>query len=491
MIRGGMIAKRGKRKEDMREVFAEVPKKKNSRWKTATGITLILVILLLGVIYACGILYFKDKFFTGTTINSIEASYDTVEEVEQIVASQVAKYRLLVKERGGYEDTIQAADIGYQYAPAGEIRGFKEEQKAYKWPLMLFQSFSYEFASAATYNTAELKTAVDGLTCLKPEMEKAPEDAKLTFNGTTYEMKKEQQGQKVIREKAEAAIKKAIETGKTTVDLEAEDCYEKPKLTSGDPTLRKKYERLYHYTSVRVVYDFGDKKERLDGSTINTWLTVDEDGTVSLDQDAVAEYVYSLAQKYDTYGKTRNFETHDGSYVEVSGGAYGWLIDQNAENEQLLSILKDGRQVEREPVYAQTAATRENCDMGNSYVEVDLSRQHLWMYRDGVVILESDFVSGDTSKGNTTPAGAYALYYKTSPFVLKSDTPGDSYETPVTYWMPFNGGIGFHDANWRGAFGGNIYTYSGSHGCVNLPNWAAAQMYENIEAGYPIICYYR
>ena len=201
MIRGGMIAKRGKRKEDMREVFAEAPKKKNSRWKTATGITLILVILLLGVIYACGILYFKDKFFTGTTINSIEASYDTVEEVEQIVASQVAKYRLLVKERGGYEDTIQAADIGYQYAPAGEIRGFKEEQKAYKWPLMLFQSFSYEFASAATYNTAELKTAVDGLTCLKPEMEKAPEDAKLTFNGTTYEMKKEQQGQKVIREK--------------------------------------------------------------------------------------------------------------------------------------------------------------------------------------------------------------------------------------------------------------------------------------------------
>ena len=67
------------------------------------------------------------------------------------------------------------------------------------------------------------------------------------------------------------------------MDLEAEDCYEKPKLTSGDPTLRKKYERLYHYTSVRVVYDFGDKKETLDGSTINTWLTVDEDGTVSLD----------------------------------------------------------------------------------------------------------------------------------------------------------------------------------------------------------------
>ena len=278
-----------KRKEDMREVFAEAPRKKKNRWKTATGITLLLVCLAVGVIYACGIVYFKDKFFTGTTINSIEASYDTVEEVEAIVAAQVAKYRLLVKERGGHEDTIQAADIGYQYAPSGEIRSFKEDQKAYKWPLMLVKSFSYEFASAATYNTARLKTAVDGLTCFKPEMEKEPEDAKLTFNGTTYELKKEQQGQKVIREKAEAAIKKAIETGKTTVDLEAEDCYEKPGVTSGDPTLRKKYERLYHYTSVRVTYDFGDQKEILDGSTINNWLSVDEDGVVSLDSDAVAE----------------------------------------------------------------------------------------------------------------------------------------------------------------------------------------------------------
>ena len=36
MIRGGMIAKRGKRKEDMREVFAEAPKKKNSRWTNVT-----------------------------------------------------------------------------------------------------------------------------------------------------------------------------------------------------------------------------------------------------------------------------------------------------------------------------------------------------------------------------------------------------------------------------------------------------------------------
>ncbi len=32
-----------------------------------------------------------------------------------------------------------------------------------------------------------------------------------------------------------------------------------------------------------------------------------------------------------------------------------------------------------------------------------------------------------------------------------------SYEQPVTYWMPFNGGIGFHDADWQPYFGGDRY----------------------------------
>ena len=65
-----------------------------------------------------------------------------------------------------------------------------------------------------------------------------------------------------------------------------------------------------------MTYDFGDQKETLDGSAINNWLNVDEDGTVTLDSDAVAEYVYGLAQKYDTYGKTRSFKTRDDGTVD-------------------------------------------------------------------------------------------------------------------------------------------------------------------------------
>ena len=55
--------------------------------------------------------------------------------------------------------------------------------------------------------------------------------------------------------------------------------------------------------------------------------------------------------------------------------------------------------------------------------------------------------------------------------------------------MPFNGGIGFHDATWRGWFGGDIFYWSGSHGCVNMPYSAAEELYGIIEEGVPVIVY--
>ena len=66
---------------------------------------------------------------------------------------------------------------------------------------------------------------------------------------------------------------------------------------------------------------------------------------------------------------------------------------------------------------------------------------------------------------------------------------GEDYETPVTFWMPFNGGIGLHDATWRGRFGGSIYRGNGSHGCVNLPYSAAEKIFKSLSPGEPVVVY--
>ena len=72
------------------------------------------------------------------------------------------------------------------------------------------------------------------------------------------------------------------------------------------------------------------------------------------------------------------------------------------------------------------------------------------------------------------------------------DVQSDAEEpVPVDYWMRFVRGIGFHDATWRYAFGGNIYYANGSHGCVNLPYESARTMFNNTEIGTPVVCYWR
>ncbi len=84
-----------------------------------------------------------------------------------------------------------------------------------------------------------------------------------------------------------------------------------------------------------------------------------------------------------------------------------------------------------------------------------------------------------------TPEGIYAMTYKTRNAILR----GRGYATHVNYWMPFNKGIGLHDATWRSKFGGEIYARSGSHGCVNLPLEAAKSIYEYVGKGFPVICH--
>ena len=132
-------------------------------------------------------------------------------------------------------------------------------------------------------------------------------------------------------------------------------------------------------------------------------------------------------------------------------------------------------------------AQKGSNDIGNSYVEIDLTNQHLYLFKDGDIVLETDFVSGNMSKADcVTPPGVFGLTYKTRNAILR----GTNYETPVNYWMPFNGNVGMHDATWRRAFGGTIYLTSGSHGCINLPLHMAASIYEYVSTGFPVVCYY-
>ncbi len=125
-----------------------------------------------------------------------------------------------------------------------------------------------------------------------------------------------------------------------------------------------------------------------------------------------------------------------------------------------------------------------------TYVYVSIPDQHLTYFKDSKPVLDCPVVTGN-AYGHSTPTGTYTLNYKARNIILKGrEDNGTEYQSFVSYWMAFIGSsYGLHDATWRTNFGGNIYQGSGSHGCVNMPYASAAELYEMIEPGVPVLIY--
>ena len=206
----------------------------------------------------------------------------------------------------------------------------------------------------------------------------------------------------------------------------------------------------------------------------------------------MASYVTEIANRYNDSGNTQTFHSASGKDVVMSTN-YGVHIDRAATVAALTAAITGPRVTEIEPVYTCKPLQYDMPQFGNTFVEVDLTLQHVYFYQDTQCVWDSDCVTGTaTDQEKATPTGVYSLTYKQRDRVLRGKKVNGkySYESPVSYWMPFNGGIGLHDATWRSKFGGTIYQNNGSHGCINLPKDKAAALYNLIDKGTIVVVHY-
>ena len=281
------------------------------------------------------------------------------------------------------------------------------------------------------------------------------------------------------------------------MDLDEAGCYVQPLHTKESLEVQQACDAMNAYLNASVTYEMGlDTPVVVDKTIISQWVTVDENYVVTFHPELIQEWVTQFAQQYDTAGKTRQFTTPDGRATEVSGGTYGWEINEKAEYETLLANVESGETISREPVYVEgkTAASHDAQDWGSTYAEVDLTNQKMWYVKDGEVLMSADVVTGLPKGGRSTPAGVYTILERMQNKVLRGNLRPDGtreYETPVKYWMRVTySGVGFHDATWQSSFGGNVYTYRGSHGCINMSYSDAGKLYELIQVGDPVIMHY-
>lgn len=459
-----------------------------------------------GALILCGIgaylgmaYYYSNKFFPGTSINSFECGDMTVAQCEEQIRQKVEDYSLTVYAKNFEPQTISAEKLGYKYQSDGEIEKALEQQNPLMWIKGYLVKTQYSAAENIVYSKKKVKKQLKKLECMQPENQVQPQDAYIEFQDTLFAIVPGAEGTAIDSDKALELVYSAIDATEKEVNFETGGAYLQPSVREDDESLLERLKILNTYAKASVTHTFGDTNEVLDGVTIKDWYSRDPNGDLYLDGEELKEklrtYVADLAAKYDTVGKTRTFQATSGRTVEVSGGNYGWKINQSSEVDKMYEEILNGEQVVREPIYSSYGSTWVGgSDIGNTYIEVDISEQHMYFYKDGSVILDSEFVSGSmVSDDRKTPSGVCHLTFKTKDFTLRGEKKPDGtyeYEEPVKYWMPFNGGVGFHDAPWRGEFGGDIYKTNGSHGCINLPSEKAGQLYDLIEDGIPIVVFY-
>jgi hypothetical protein len=451
----------------------------------------VVAVFVIG--YLITSIFFMNHFLFQTTINGIDFTGKTVSDVQTYLESQVEAYELTIVHHSGKKEVIDGEEISLEYVSTSEAKELMDAQQSFLWPMYMMKKSEYTLETQVVYNEESLQAKIAGLDAVTGE-QTPPTSAYPRFDGNWYVIEPEVLGTQIQVEVLQAAVVEAVGTLTDKVNLLDAGCYVMPTYTSKSGEVQEACNTLNDYLVGSVTYQVGEEVV-VDRTVTQGWLVLDEAMNVSLNQQAIRDWLTGFGNTYDTVGTTRTLTTPTGKVTQVSGGTYGWSIDEDAEFDVILQAIQNGEQIVKEPTYAKTAAAHSPQDWGNTYIEVDLSQQYMWYISNGAVVMESDVVTGLPTYARMTPQGVYDILTMQMHTTLVGDivpeTGQPEYRQPVDFWMSVTwSGIGFHDAVWQSAFGGDLYLTVGSHGCINLPYGKAQQLYSLISVGTPVVMHY-
>lgn len=491
--------------EKMPEEAGEKTKKPGGRAKWVVLAVGLILGISLSACYVGMARYYRTHFFPGSTVNGMDCSNMGAAEVAALEDARIDTYCLQVWGRDyatGESSTlvgeITPEKISLSYIDTlGSVEDMLAGQNEWEWVQAYIawnfhgeSLYGYALTQGVKFDEDELKAVVNSWEASMEKNMQKPQDAYISDYSDEiggYQIVPETMGTTLKMDRVLENISNAIYENQTDIDLEETFCYIGASITQTSAKLIDIVDTANTWLKTEITYDWNGNEVVLGLETLKDWVIMEEDGPV-LDEEAVNSFVREHAKKYNTFGKKKKFVTTLGIELTLDSPNYGWRTDSETETQELIQLIYQGSVTEREPVYSVTAMEKGSKDIGGDYIEADLTHQHLYVYQDGQIVFETDFVSGMTNvvPSRATPPGIFGLTYKTRNATLR----GADYASFVNYWMPFYGNYGMHDATWRRDFGGTIYQNHGSHGCINLPLDSAAVVYEYVSTGFPVICYY-
>lgn len=473
-------------------------------------VALIVVGVLVGIVlavYLAGFAAFSFFFYPSTTLNGADVSLRPASEVSEAAASGLDSFEAAIS-GDGFSTTLKGSDVDLAFDTAAYARSLIEQQQAWAWPVRVAGTHQIESAGGATYDADKLKSVLGSAISTFNEGATQPVDATIGFDEASqaYAVVPEQLGTALDADATVAYVGEQLTNLSDMIKLD-QDCLARPAVTSDDANLAEAAKSANRFMTADIPLTMGGAVAgEVTRTQISSWITLDAQHNATLDEDKLKDWVKTeVAAKYDTRGAARTYTRPDGKVVTVGAtgsshwdDAYGWVTDEAALVDALKAAVEAGS---TDAIEIPTKETAQNVpdaglkDWGNRYIDIDLAEQHVRMYDDsGALVWESDCVTGDHAKGHDTPTGVYVLNScrASGDVELKGAidpaTNQPEYISHVSYWMPFIGNSwALHDASWRSRFGGDIYQYAGSHGCVNLPTDKAKELFGLCKVGDVVV----
>lgn len=323
---------------------------------------------------------------------------------------------------------------------------------------------------------------------------KAPQDA----------MAKLEQGKIVISKSVDGkqydvtSLLKDYDKQKHKSEIHLKSAYIQP-IKENDPIIKKEEKALQNLLTQSVDYKVQNEVYSLKAKDLIQNASMSKDMKVTIDASEIKNKVAEINKDKSTLHKDFAFKTHSGSVISVKGQGYGWALDVEKETKQVGQAFEKGEKSlsasnihgngwEKEGIGYKTTS---NNGIGDTYAEVSIADQQIWIYKDGKLVVTTNVVTGKHSTGEDTSPGVWYVLYKRTPYTLRGSAVGKAdYAVKVDYWVPFtNSGQGFHDAGWRKDWGNNAYLTGGSGGCVNLLPNVAKTVYDSLNTYDPVIVY--
>lgn len=494
--------------------------KRTNKSGTSGGKTALFVVLgLVAIVYIVGVVAFSQVAYPNTTIAGVDISLSNASSAATKVNSAWKHYKL----------TVSGDNFSWTYQPESDDPIVDGEKAAHEiigknepllWPSRLIASLGGKTDSATKNGSIDLKQDVD-LSMLSDAFNQKQFEDDLggaidefnegrsgTFEATSsydekagkFTVEKARSNEKLNREHVIKYAEIELASLAENVDITkiGNDAYEPLNGTLTDDQIQAACDAANNFLGVNVTLKLnGNDAGKVDGSSVLQWISFADPAKPTLDTSQISGWATEFANGFNTVGSTRWWTRADGKQCAVEGGDFGWSIDSDALAKQVEDAINNKQTGDIEISYSKKADTftAKGEPDWKAYIDVDLSEQHARYYdENGNIVWEANFISGLPGE-DATPEGVWQINSNDGASTLigaKDPATGKpKYESPVSYWMPFEGNmIGFHDATWQNdkSFdNAESYKWCGSHGCINLRLADAKALHDCIKVGLCVV----